>query len=92
MPKKTRREKLRAARRPLTVPTVDRGVPGPSEGITADSGPSEQVTPVAPRPRTPVAPQTFNFDYSYVYRDLRRIFVLAGTFFALLIALSFVIR
>jgi hypothetical protein len=32
------------------------------------------------------------FDYAYVYRDLRRIALLAGFFFAVLIALSFVIK
>ena len=34
----------------------------------------------------------FNPDYTYVKRDLRRIGVLAGSFFALLIALSFFLK
>lgn len=34
--------------------------------------------------------QDFNPDYSYVRNDLKRIGILAGTFFALLIALSFI--
>jgi len=34
----------------------------------------------------------FNPDYTHVKRDLSRIGVLAGTFFALLIALSFFLR
>ena len=33
----------------------------------------------------------FNPDYSYVIKDLKRIGILAGTFFILLIVLSFVI-
>lgn len=34
----------------------------------------------------------FNPDYSPVIKDLKRIGILAGTFFMILIALSFVIR
>lgn len=34
----------------------------------------------------------FNPDYSYVVKDLRRIGTLAGTFFVILIALSFILR
>jgi hypothetical protein len=34
----------------------------------------------------------FNPDYTYIKRDLNRIGVLAGSFFALLIALSFFIK
>ena len=34
----------------------------------------------------------FNPDYSYVRKDLKRIAALAGTFFAILIALSFIIK
>ena len=33
----------------------------------------------------------FNPDYTYIKRDLKRIGVLAGSFFVLLIALSFVL-
>lgn len=33
----------------------------------------------------------FNPDYSYVKKDLRRIGILAGSFFAILIALSFIL-
>jgi len=31
-------------------------------------------------------------DYTYIYSDLRRIFILAAIMFAILIALSFVIK
>ncbi len=34
----------------------------------------------------------FNPDYSYVIKDLRRIGLLAGSFFIVLIALSFIIK
>jgi hypothetical protein len=34
----------------------------------------------------------FNPDYTHVKRDLRRIGVLAGSFFAILIALSFYLK
>lgn len=40
---------------------------------------------------TPAAVE-FNPDYTYVKRDLRRTGLLAGSFFALLVALSFVLR
>ncbi|MEP7134126.1 MAG: hypothetical protein ABI904_04255 [Chloroflexota bacterium] len=38
------------------------------------------------------APTEFNPDYTYIKRDLGRIGVLAGSFFALLIVLSFFIK
>jgi hypothetical protein len=34
----------------------------------------------------------FNPDYSYVKKDLKRIAILAGTFLAILIALSFILQ
>lgn len=34
----------------------------------------------------------FNPDYSYVIKDLRRIGLLAGTFFSILVILSFFLR
>jgi len=36
------------------------------------------------------ADQGFNPDYTYVIKDLRRIAILAGTFFVILIILSFI--
>jgi hypothetical protein len=41
---------------------------------------------------TPQAAAEFNPDYTQVRKDLARIGALAGIFFALLIALSFVIK
>ncbi len=47
-------------------------------------------------PSVTVAPasKTFEFkpDYSYVIKDLRRIGMLAGTFFVILVVLSFFLR
>jgi hypothetical protein len=48
--------------------------------------------PAAIRMATPVAPVEFNPDYTNVKKDLMRIGILAGTFFALLIVLSFFIK
>lgn len=45
------------------------------------------TNPAVPRTQTPV--DTFNPDYSYVKRDLRRIGILAGSFVLILIVLSF---
>jgi hypothetical protein len=36
--------------------------------------------------------QEFNPDYSYVIKDLKRIGLLAGSFFAILVVLSFFLR
>jgi hypothetical protein len=40
---------------------------------------------------SPTRAAEFNPDYSYVIKDLRRISVLAGSFFAVLIALSLIL-
>ncbi len=37
-------------------------------------------------------PTEFNPDYTYIRRDLRRIGTLAGTFFVILVVLSFFLR
>jgi len=60
---------------------------------------AEQTTPESPltssAPRTfarraSSSTQEFNPDYTYVRNDLKRIGILAGSFFVLLIALSFI--
>jgi hypothetical protein len=43
-------------------------------------------------PQPTVAKKGFDPDYSYVIKDLRRIGILAGSFIALLIVLSFFLR
>jgi hypothetical protein len=52
------------------------------------------VTSVSVTPATSTANRApeFNPDYTYIKRDLGRIGVLAGSFFALLIVLSFFIK
>jgi hypothetical protein len=50
------------------------------------------ATPRASSRRNVSAVQEFNPDYSYVKNDLKRIGALAGTFFVILIILSFIIR
>ncbi|HTP02586.1 MAG TPA: hypothetical protein VMJ64_14520 [Anaerolineales bacterium] len=43
-------------------------------------------------PATPARVVEFNPDYTYVKRDLRRVGVLAGGFFVVLIILAFIIH
>jgi hypothetical protein len=49
-----------------------------------------QVSRQVPRPLTPVAAKTaeFNPDYTNTKRELRRIGILAGTFFVILVVLA----
>lgn len=63
---------------------------------------SAAVTPVAAKETKSVAARTssartvtsaeFNPDYTYVIKDLKRIGTLAGSFFVILIVLSFFLR
>jgi hypothetical protein len=45
-----------------------------------------------PSPAIPAARTEFNPDYTHVKRDLTRIGILAGSFFVILIVLSFFLR
>lgn len=88
MPKKTRKMKQRAAmRRGLQVP------PAQSTREVVTAAPVEE-----PRARmqTPAfgarAVTPLTFDYSHIYKDLKRIALFASFFFAVLIVLSFVIK
>ncbi|HEY6042546.1 MAG TPA: hypothetical protein VIX58_10460 [Anaerolineae bacterium] len=83
MPQKTRRQKMRAATRPVNVPQVAR--PGLAPGAPSNDGQAPGPT-VAAKPTTQLS-----FDYTYVYRDLRRIALISVSFFVLLVALSFVL-
>ena len=49
---------------------------------------SHRMSPAASTPRG----SEFNPDYAYVRRDLRRIGLLAGSFFVILVVLSFFLR
>jgi len=59
----------------------------PMRKVAAESQPNTPVS--APQAR---AAQEFNPDYSYVIKDLKRIGLLAGSFFAILVVLSFFLR
>lgn len=47
--------------------------------------------PATPRSSTSINAE-FNPDYSYVAKDLKRIGILAGSFFTILVVLSFFLR
>ncbi len=82
MPKKTKR-KVSAVVTPAPAPevmevrTMEPPVPAASSRSFSRRAAATQVE--------------FNPDYSYVVKDLKRIGTLAGTFFVILIALSFIL-
>ncbi len=90
MAKKTKR-KVSAVVTPAPAPEV------------AEVQVAERLTPASGAPasaaagvrsfgrRAPVAVE-FNPDYTYIVKDLKRIGALAGTFFVILIILSFIIK
>ncbi len=86
MPKKTRKMKQRAAQR--------REMLGPYQPASAEPSAAKDAAVVSTRSAfaSARAAATFSYDYSHVYADLKRIAVLAGFFFAVLIALSFIIK
>lgn len=61
--------------------TKRRAVPAaaPSSAARSDAGPR-------------LYEREFNPDYSYVVKDLRRIAILAGSFFVVLLALTFILN
>jgi len=81
MAKKSRRAKKRAKRRtrPVVRPTQPVSTPGPTV--------APETAPLAEDKLAQLAEE-----YRYVYSDLKRIAILAGTILAVLIILSFVIR
>ncbi len=81
MPKKTKR-KVSAVVTPAPAPEVMevRTMEAPA------AAPSRSFSR-----RSSAAPVEFNPDYGYVVKDLKRIGALAGTFFVILIALSFIL-
>jgi len=72
------------------------GVPASPRPVQPLSGPPARLS--EPQPSRPASSQRprdrsgFNPDYSYVFKDLRRIARLAGGLIALLILLSFFLR
>ena len=93
MPKKTRKAKIRASQRPINA-RYNPGAPAPdSTGTLEATG-----EPFAPRPAarpTAVVGRIMpaaTYDYGYVYRDLRRIGLLALTFFVIMFVLWFLVE
>jgi hypothetical protein len=76
--KKSRRARRRRATRATPGPVA---VPTPARSKKVEAARSTRATAI-----------DFAEQYGYVYDDLKRIAILAGTLFAILIALSFVIR
>lgn len=87
MPKKTKRK----------VSAVVKATPTPEVMDVTIENPSVTTTPAAtgaPRTygrRTPSVVE-FKPDYTYIKNDLKRVGALAGTFFVILIVLSFIIK
>jgi hypothetical protein len=82
MPKKTKR-KVSAVVTPSPAPEVMRVSAGEATAAASSS-------PRTFNRRAATAPAEFNPDYSYIVKDLKRIGILAGTFFVILVALSFI--
>ncbi len=53
------------------------------------ASPTAEATPVTTSGGSQGADKKFNPDYSYVIKDLKRIGILAGVFFGILVILSF---
>jgi len=79
MPKKSKRKVSRAAR----GASVQQAVQTPA---------AESAKPRSSFSRRTTTAEEFNPDYTYVIKDLKRIGLLAGSFFIILIALSFIIH
>lgn len=100
MPQKTRREKERAAqrresgqyRRPIAPAPIELPAPERSVGVTTTPAASARRNAgTAPMPSLP-HDSSSDFNYSYVYGDLRRILILAVLCFGAMIVLTFVLR
>ena len=85
MPKKTRKMKQRTASRRVgeMLPQVEET----SAGIESAVAPARPTLSTYSRVSTPAT-----YDYSHIYSDLKRIALFAAFFFAVLIALSFIIK
>jgi hypothetical protein len=73
------------------APQDARAAPRPASQPAAGSGARQSILAGVRRTARAAGP-TIITDYSYVTKDLRRIGVLAGAAFAILIGLSFVVR
>lgn len=100
MPQKTRREKERAASRRETgqykapPPSAPIEMPAPDAqfGLTTSMPSATTARATAtPHHAMPISADS-DFDYSYVYADLRRIAILAVICFGIMFALYFVVN
>ena len=80
MPKKSKRK--------VSVVSIPASAPEVMEVRTTDAPVAAASRSYSRRTTTAVE---FNPDYTYVIKDLKRIGTLAGTFFVILIALSFIL-
>ena len=85
MPKKTRKMKQRASSRRVgeMLPQVEEA----AGAVESAAAPARPTLSTYNRVATPAT-----YDYSHIYSDLKRIALFAAFFFAVLIALSFVIK
>ncbi len=60
--------------------------------ISTPTSPAAAVTTPAVKVNSRSAVAEFNPDYTYVKQDLKRIGILAGSFFVILVVLSFFLR
>lgn len=74
-----------------TSPAASRPAPLPTARPAATAAPRQSLLAGVRRPARSSAPP-LTTDYSYVYSDLKRIGIVGGGAFALLVALTFVIR
>lgn len=98
MPQKTRSQKERAAarresgqfKRPIAPAPIETEVPDRDMSVMPNvpSAPRRRVANIAAVPRS----TEMEFNYSYVYADLRRIALLALLCFGIMIVLAFVLR
>jgi len=86
MPKKTRKMKQRASMR-RSVPAGEPSTLEQEEDAPQTTLTNRTILQSVSRVITPAT-----YDYSHVFSDLKRIALFAGFFFAVLIALSFVIK
>jgi hypothetical protein len=88
MAKKSTRPKARPTAKPTTKSEIVE-----REEVKAEPAPSTAVrAPKVPKAsRSQVAAERLEDEYSYITGDLRRVFILAGAMFALLIALNLIL-
>lgn len=87
----SKQEKSKRLRKPNIYMGPSGGLPMGAETATEGSPIASRTTSSSPLRAEP-APVKINFDYSHIKRDLTRIAILAGSFLAILVVLSFFIK